>query len=642
MEKKALAAIDWIVIGAYFVMCLSIGVFSKLKHTKNTVEEYFLAGRSMVWLAVGCSLYASNMGSEHFIGLAGSGASTGIAVVAYEWHASWILLLLGFFFVPIYIRSEIYTMPEYLKCRFRSKWIRIYLTVVCLISYVMTKVAVDLYAGSLFIEEAVGFNIYLSSLVLLVFTATYTLLGGLSAVIYTDFIQCIIMICGSLALTLIGFNKIGGLAGLWEKYPYAVGKSITATTNIINTTEVFSPTIMSVLQNTTTAMNSSACYAVDDNWNHIFRPVSDGNFPWIGVVFSLPITGIWYWCTDQVIVQRTLGAKNLVHARAGTVLAGFLKILPLFTMIMPGMVARVLFPDTVACPDAASCYAQCGNELGCSNLAFPQLVLKILPRGLVGLMLSVMVAAVMSSLSSAFNSASTIFTIDIWKVLRPKARDRELLWVGRIVVVALVGVGIAWVPVVQSGGKGELFTYLQSIQAYLAPPTCAVFLIGMLTPKLTEKGALSSMLFGLALGLVRLALDIIYTPPKCGELDTRPFFVKLHFMYYSLVLFFISIILMCVVSAFTCPVPRDMLGRLTWQTMNIQKYIEPVYDGDDHTVLADVPINMAEEFKTRYDNQEPNVREVQFESTSMLQKWSVKLAASALVVVLIALWVYFR
>ena len=640
MSKKVLAALDWVIIAIYFVICLSIGIFSKIRRRKNTVEEFFLGGRSMIWLTVGCSLYASNMGSEHFIGLAGSGASTGIAVVAYEWHASWVLLLLGYFFVPIYIRSDIYTMPEYLKCRFQSKWMRIYLTVVCLISYITTKVAVDIFAGGLFLKEAVDFNIYISSVVLLSFTAAYTLLGGLSAVMYTDFIQCTIMIFGSVALSIIGFNKVGGFGELWEKYPLAVGESVTSanlTSNVfMKEASAFSTMIYNNTLNTT-------CYNVQEKWDHIFRPLDDAEFPWIGVVFSLPITGIWYWCTDQVIVQRTLCAKSLAHARAGTIFAGFLKILPLFIMIMPGMVARVLFPDIIACPDYDSCKAKCGNELGCSNLAYPQLVLNILPSGFVGLMLSVMIAALMSSMSSAFNSASTIFTMDIWKVIRPKAHDRELLWVGRIVIVILAVIGIAWIPIVQSGGKGQLFTYLQTVQSYLAPPTCAVFLVAMLWPKLTEAGALSSMLLGLLLAIIRLAVDIIYIPPKCGDVDNRPGFAKLHFMYFSLILLFLSITVMCVVSLFTRPVPIEMLGRLTWKTIDEPKYVvseeEKVHTDRDNFKMESIISNPHPDELCGSSNH--NITVKSFEEQSKLQKWLVWAASGTMLIVLFSMWVYF-
>ncbi|XP_066930269.1 sodium/mannose cotransporter SLC5A10-like [Clytia hemisphaerica] len=631
LEQKTLTAADWSIIGIYFAICLGLGVYSKFgKNKNNTAEEYFLAGRSMMWWAVGGSLYASNMGSEHFIGLAGSGAASGIGVVAYEWHASWILLLLGFFFVPIYIRSKIYTMPEYLRNRFQSKWMRIYLTVVSLISYITTKISVDLFAGALFLREAIGLNIYISSAALLVFTALYTLLGGLSAVIYTDVMQCTLMVIGALSLSILGFKEVGGLEGLWEKYPKAIGSPLN-TTMLMNATD-----------NATLG-----CYgSVETYWGNMFRPYDDGEFPWPGIIFSLPITGIWYWCTDQVIVQRTLGAKNMVQARLGTIVAGFLKLLPLFIMVMPGMISRVLYADRVACGSPEACFDFCENKYGCSNQAYPLLVLNILPSGLVGLMLAVMVAALMSSLSSAFNSSSTIFTMDIWRVLRPKANDKEMLMVGRVVVVVMVGIGIAWMPNVSQGHSGQLFTYLQTIQSYLAPPTCAVFLVGMLWTGLTEVGALSSMLFGLVFGIVRISLDVAYPKPHCGQVDDRPSFVKLHFMYYALIMFAACIIIMCVLSLFTRPVPLDLLGALTWKTINKPRFKEGMKSAE-HTVSADLKLDdvriSTSNSQVGLNADQAELDEIEeFENQTAFAKWGVRVAAGCLVFALLFLWIWYR
>lgn len=643
LEKKILTAADWSIIGIYFAICLGLGIYSKFgKNKNNTAEEYFLAGRSMMWWAVGGSLYASNMGSEHFIGLAGSGAASGIGVVAYEWHASWILLLLGFFFVPIYIRSKIYTMPEYLKNRFQSKWMRIYLTVVSLISYITTKISVDMYAGALFLQEAVGLNIYVSSAVLLGFTAIYTLLGGLSAVIYTDVMQCTLMIIGALSLSILGFKEVGGLDGLWYGYPNAIGIPALPGTNM--TANSYNSTI-----NGTTTLSPSlkSCYGgVQPYWANMFRPYDDAEFPWPGIVFSLPITGIWYWCTDQVIVQRTLGAKNMVQARLGTIVAGFLKLLPLFIMVMPGMISRVLFTDTVACGDPKSCLDKCGNKYGCSNLAYPMLVLNILPPGLVGLMLAVMIAALMSSLSSAFNSSSTIFTMDIWRVLRPKATDREMLIVGRCIVIILVGIGIVWLPIVSQGHGGQLFVYLQTIQSYLAPPTCAVFIIGMLWPGLTEVGALSSMLFGLVFGIIRISMDAVYPKPHCGEVDDRPGFVRLHFMYYALIMFAACIVLMCVLSLFTRPVPLDLLGALTWKTINKPRFREGKKSAE-YIVTADIKQEEIKldtnHSKEKLSTDQAELDEIEeFEHQTGLSKWGVRGAAFSLVFALLFLWIWYR
>ncbi|XP_012560407.2 sodium/mannose cotransporter SLC5A10 isoform X1 [Hydra vulgaris] len=651
MEAK-LAVWDWIVVGLYFGVCLSLGIYSKFAKNKNdTAEEYFLAGRSMLWWAVGGSLYASNMGSEHFIGLAGSGAAAGIGVVAYEWHASWILLLLGFFFVPIYIRSKIYTMPEYLMHRFQSKWMRFYLTIVSLISYVTTKIAVDIYAGGIFLQNAVGINIYLSSAVLLSFTAIYTLFGGLTAVIYTDVMQCIIMVFGALALSIIGFKKVGGLKGLWKEYPLAIGKplfaNMTMTTSAAYITMASNTTTTAIVaSNSTIAPFVASCYSIDKNWNHMIRPLDDPEYPWLGLIFSLPVTGIWYWCTDQVIVQRTLGAKNLVNARLGTIIAGFLKLLPLYIMVMPGMIARVLYPNIVGCADPISCKKVCNNPYGCSNEAYPKLVLTILPQGLVGLMLAVMLAALMSSLSSAFNSSSTIFTMDIYRVLKPKSTNKELILVGRLVVVVLVGVGIAWIPIVSQGHGGQLFKYLQTIQSYLAPPTCAVFLVGMLWARLTEAGALTSMVFGLLMGVTRLGMDVAFPQPHCGENDNRPAFVKLHFMFYALIIFFSCIIIMMLTSLFTRPVPLEKLGALTWKTINKPRYydspqeIAKVIDMGVEMGESSIHTSSSQSKLTATDDEKREIEE--FEHQTTFSKWAVYSSAGSLIFALLFLWVWYR
>ena len=472
---------------------------------------------------------------------------------------------------------------------------------------------------------------YVSAFVLLGFTALYTLLGGLSAVVYTDFIQCTIMLVGGSALTVIGFNKVGGFEGLWARYPHAIGNSTVAVASNITRATIYDNLSVNSTLNSTL---SSRCYTVDENWDLIFRPLDDKNFPWLGVVLTIPITSIWYWCTDQLIVQRVLSARSLSHAQGGTILASFIKILPFFIMVVPGMISRVLFPDLLGCPDYDSCLAQCGNGMGCSNLAYPKLVLSILPSGLVGLMLAVMVAAVMSSMSSAFNSASTIFTMDVWKVLRPKAADRELLWVGRVVIVILVGIGVGWIPIVESGGKGQLLIYYQSINSYMSPPTASIFIVGMLWPRLTEAGALSSVVVGLSLGLIRMILDVTHVRPSCGEMDTRPLFVRVHFLYYALCVFVVCTVIMCTVSLFTKPVPLHMLGGLTWKTID-----EPRYKDEDEDVR---PVDMVR-LDERVDeevNEEDVVVVDTFKQQAVWEKWVLRVFALISFILLINMMIW--
>ena len=435
-----------------------------------------------------------------------------------------------------------------------------------------TFIYVDIYPGGLFLKNAVGLNIYLSSTVLLSFTAIYTLLG---------------------------FLENNGLNALWEKYPSAVPNAtavITSTSNNLSVSTMLFSTIVTmntlVTGNVTSCKFNPDCYKVDPLWGHIFRPADDSAFPWVGLMFSASITGIWYWCTEQVIVQWTLGAKNIANAHLGTIITGFLKLLPLYIMVMPGMIVRALFANMVACGDPVACEEACGSKYGCSNEAYPQLVLWILPQGLVGLMLAVMITALMSSLSSAFNSSSTIFTMDIYKVVQPKASNRELLIVRRLVVCILVVVGLVWIPTVSRRHSGHLFTYLQTIQSYLTPPTCAVFLVGMLWPQLTEKGTLTSMLFGLFMACTRLGFDVAYPKPHCGTVDNKNAFAKLHFRYYALIITAICVAMMVIISFFTQPVPLEMLGALTWKTINKPRYREGV-TSEEYIVSADLKLEEA-------------------------------------------------
>ncbi|KXJ23310.1 sodium/glucose cotransporter 5 [Exaiptasia diaphana] len=662
-KSRNLAWIDWLIIAAYFVLCLGVGLFSKFRKQRGqaeTAEGYFLAGRKMLFWAVGPSLFASNIGSEHFIGLAGSGAANGIAVVSYEWEAVWVLMLLGWVFVPIYLRSRVFTMPEYLNKRFQSRSVRTYLTITALLSYVFTKTSVDIYAGSLFLYEAVGWNMYLSAACVLAITAIYTLLGGLTAVIFTDVFQCVVMIIGAIVVSILSFTKVGGHEGLWSKYGSAKGtpwrpvppngSSIVSLMNITNATD--------------------SCYKMTPYWGNMFRPLNDPDYPWLVHWTTIPILGIWYFCTDQVLVQRALGAKNNLHAKAGSLLAGILKITPMFLIVMPGMISRVLFPDSIACADKESCLHYCDNEWGCSNNAYPKLVLNILPRGLVGLMMAVMMAALMSSLSSAFNSSATIFTVDVWVLLRPKATEWEKVIVGRIVVVVLVGVSLCWLPIIQGAHGSQLFVYIQTIQSYLAPPLTMTFGLAILWPGLTKAGALSGLIIGLIMGLMKFIFGNIYPPPGCGSEDNRPSFVKLHFLWYALVIFGVCGIVEVVVSMFTSKVPREELGGLTWPTINDrpishgaigEEGLSSAHGGNtyelsqvgqemetgiiiDNTTTGEGENCIKFKGKTEDDNIKTlrYLDVVPFAEETPLQKWALRVSTVLVLCVLVFLWVYYR
>uniref|UniRef100_A0A8C5SSX2 Sodium/myo-inositol cotransporter 2 n=1 Tax=Laticauda laticaudata TaxID=8630 RepID=A0A8C5SSX2_LATLA len=517
------------------VICLLI--FQSMWKTKrSTVKGYFLAGGEMVWWPVGASLFASNVGSGHFIGLAGSGAASGIAATAYEWNGMFCVLVLAWLFVPIYLASGVTTMPEYLQRRFGGKRIQIFLAILYLFIYIFTKISVDMYAGALFIQQALHWDLYIAVIGLLVITAIYTVAGGLAAVIYTDTLQTVIMLAGALTLMGFSFAKVGGLEDLKNRYFKAIASN---------------------------HYGNTSCGLPREDAFHIFRDPVTSDFPWPGILVGMTIPSLWYWCTDQVIVQRSLAAKSLSHAKGGALLASYLKILPLFMMVLPGMISRILFPDLVACADPKSCKEICGNPSGCSDIAYPKLVIELLPLGLRGLMMSVMIAALMSSLTSIFNSASTIFTMDLWRHLRPLSSEWELMIVGRVFVLLLVIISILWIPLVQASQGGQLFIYIQTISSYLQPPVAIVFILGCFWKRTNEKGAFCGLLVGMMMGLIRMVLDFVYLQPGCGESDDRPAVVKyVHYLYFSMILGVITLIVVVAVSLLTEPPPEEMVCAL--------------------------------------------------------------------------------
>ncbi|XP_006193167.1 sodium/myo-inositol cotransporter 2 [Camelus ferus] len=538
--QRTLEPGDIAVLVLYFLFVLAVGLWSTVKTKRDTVKGYFLAGGDMLWWPVGASLFASNVGSGHFVGLAGSGAAAGLSVAAYEFNGLFSVLMLAWIFLPIYIAGQVTTMPEYLRKRFGGSRIAVTLAVLYLFIYIFTKISVDMYAGAIFIQQSLQLNLYLAIVGLLAITALYTVAGGLAAVIYTDALQTLIMLIGALILMGYSFAAVGGMEGLKEKYFLALASNRTG---------------------------NNSCGLPREDAFHIFRDPLTSDLPWPGILFGMSIPSLWYWCTDQVIVQRTLAAKNLSHAKGGSLMAAYLKVLPLFIMVFPGMVSRILFPDQVACADPEICQKVCSNPAGCSDIAYPKLVLELLPVGLRGLMMAVMVAALMSSLTSIFNSASTIFTMDLWNHLRPRASEKELMIVGRVFVLLLVLVSILWIPVVQASQGGQLFIYIQAISSYLQPPVAVIFIMGCFWKRTNEKGAFSGLILGLLLGLVRLVLDFIYEQPRCDQPDNRPAVVKnVHYLYFSMILSGVTLITVSTVSWFTQPPSQEMVSRLTWFT----------------------------------------------------------------------------
>ncbi|XP_012666920.1 sodium/glucose cotransporter 4 isoform X1 [Otolemur garnettii] len=540
--RVGLHAYDIAVLVVYFIFVIAVGIWSSIRASRGTIGGYFLAGRSMTWWPIGASLMSSNVGSGLFIGLAGTGAAGGLAVGGFEWNATWLLLALGWIFVPVYIAAGVVTMPQYLKKRFGGQRIQVYMSVLSLILYIFTKISTDIFSGALFIQMALGWNLYLSTGILLVVTAVYTIAGGLTAVIYTDALQTVIMVGGALVLMFLGFQEVGWYPGLEQRYKQAIPNA-----TVPNTT----------------------CHLPRPDAFHMLRDPVSGDIPWPGLIFGLTVLATWCWCTDQVIVQRSLSAKSLSHAKGGSVLGGYLKILPMFFIIMPGMISRALFPDEVGCVDPDICQRICGTRVGCSNIAYPKLVMALMPVGLRGLMIATIMAALMSSLTSIFNSSSTLFAIDVWQRFRRKATEQELMVVGRVFVVFLVAISILWIPIIQNSNSGQLFDYIQSITSYLAPPITALFLLAIFCKRVTEPGAFWGLMCGLGVGLLRMILEFCYPAPACGEVDPRPAVLKdFHYLYFALLLCGLTAIVIVTVSLCTTPIPEEKLARLTWWTRN--------------------------------------------------------------------------
>uniref|UniRef100_A0A3Q2CK38 Sodium/glucose cotransporter 1 n=1 Tax=Cyprinodon variegatus TaxID=28743 RepID=A0A3Q2CK38_CYPVA len=530
-------------------------VFAMVRTNRATVGGFFLAGRSMVWLPIGASLFASNIGSVHFVGLAGTAAASGIAIAGFEWNALILVVVLGWVFVPIYIKAGVITMPEYLKKRFGGQRIRIYHSVLSLLLYAFTQISADIFSGAIFIQQALGWNIYVAVIALLAVTALYTVTGGLAAVIYTDTLQTVIMVTGSFVLMGFAFNEVGGYERFQELYWTAI-PSVTG--NI-----------------------SAECYTPRKDSFHLFRDPITGDMPWPGLVFGLTIQATWFWCTDQVIVQRCLSAKNLSHVKAGCILCGYLKILPMFLMVLPGMISRILYPDIVACVDPDECKKYCGTSVGCTNIAYPKMVVDLMPNGLRGLMLSVMLASLMSSLTSIFNSASTLFTMDIYTKVRPTAKERELMIAGRVFILILIAISIAWIPMVQSAQSGQLFDYIQSIISYLAPPIAAVFFLALFYKRVNEPGAFYGLTVGLVIGLSRMITEFIYGTGNCVSPSNCPTIIcGVHYLYFGMILFTVSCIVIIGVSLLTKPIPDKHLYRLCWSLRDSTEEREDIEPDD--------------------------------------------------------------
>ena len=503
--------LDWVVIVAYFLVIAGVAAWV-ISRKQKTTEDYFLAGRNIGWFVVGASIFASNIGSEHVVGLAGTGAGGKIPLLIYELHA-WIVLMLGWVFLPFYIRSGVFTMPEFLEQRF-SPGTRWFLSVFSLIAYVLTKVSVTVYAGGIVIASLLQIDFWFGALTTVILTGIYTVLGGMRAVVYTEALQTVVLVIGAGTLTFIGLDAVGGWDGMRS--------------------------------------------ALEPEYLNMWRPPSDPDFPWPSLVFSSTIVGIWYWCTDQYIVQRVLAAKNIKEGRRGTIFGGLLKLLPVFLFLIPGIVALALKNKGELSWDSA-------------DQAFATLLMAKMPVGLKGLVAAGLLAALMSSLASVFNSCSTLFTVDIYKKLRPKASEGRLLKVGRIATVIVVILGILWIPIMQNI-SGVLYEYLQSVQSYIAPPIAAVFLLGIFHRRINSQGALTTLIVGLVVVFVRLALEL-----STSSLDPSGFlyaFGNLNFLTFSSWFFMFSILL-CMAVSMASPAPSaEQIKGLTFSTLSAEQKAE--------------------------------------------------------------------
>ncbi|WP_339628632.1 sodium:solute symporter [uncultured Maribacter sp.] len=496
--------LDWISISLYFLLLVGIAVWVIRKKEDNT-EDYFLAGRNVGWFVVGASIFASNIGSEHVVGLAGTGASNKLPLLIYEIHA-WVVLMLGWVFLPFYARSGVFTMPEFLEKRFdaRSRWV---LSIFSIVAYVLTKISVTIYAGGVVVSALLGIDFWTGAIATVVLTGIYTVLGGMRAVVYTETLQAILLVIGAAVLTFIGLDKVGG----WGSMVDTLGP------------EYF----------------------------NMWRPATDPDFPWPSLFITSTIVGIWYWCTDQYIVQRTLTARNIKEGRRGTIFGALLKLLPVFLFLIPGVIALTL-------------KMRGELEWESADEAFPVLMSNLLPSGLRGLVAAGLLAALMSSLASVFNSCSTLFTVDVYKKLRPNAPEKKLVRTGQIATVFVVIIGIIWIPIM-ANISGVLYEYLQSVQSYIAPPITAVFLLGIFYKRINSTGAFYTLVMGIIVAFLRITLELV---KHNLDADSMLYYLgDMNFLTFGAWFFLFCLIFMVVVSLLTKAPDKEQIVNLTFGTI---------------------------------------------------------------------------
>ena len=556
-----MTTLDWLMIGAYFLLLLALTWWTVLKG-RTTADDYFLAGRNLGWWVIGASIFASNIGSEHIVGLAGSGAADGVALAHYELHA-WCLLVLAWLFVPFYMRSRVFTMPEFLERRF-SATSRYVLSIVSIITFIVSKIAVGIFAGGVVFASLMpemhlrlwgleANSFWIGTGLVIVLTGLYTMLGGMRAVAYNDTVQVVVLITGSAVLTGYGLVELGG----WHRLRELVGSDML---------NLWKPLIPPGVEGTWAPVlerNASGAI-VREAWYF------NGNFPWLGMAVCAPIIGLWYWCTDQYIVQRALGAPDETTARRGSVFAAFLKLFPVYLFIVPGLICFAL-AKSGRLPELASIVGSDGRlNAQQAQAAFPLMVRYLLPQGLRGIVVAGLLSALMGSLAGVFNACSTLFTVDLYQKWRPQASQRQLVRIGRAATAAMVLVALLWIPVIQ--GAHGLYTYLQAVQGYLAPPIFVVFFLGVFVKRVNAEGCLWALVVGFALGLFRMIVDTPITMGLAGfELGyPEGSFLwvvnNIYFQYFSVLITIVSALVMFVVSHMTAAPEERAIRSLTYET----------------------------------------------------------------------------
>ena len=525
-NKITLGGLDWIVVGIFFAAMIWI-CWDVARKKKETSGDYFLSGRSATWIAIGASIFASNIGSEHLIGLAGTGASAGMAQAHWEIQG-WMILILGWVFVPFYERSMVYTMPEFLEKRY-NRQSRGILTYLSLASYVLTKVSVTVLAGGLALNTLLGINFWVAAIALVVITAIYTVIGGMESVLKTSVLQTPILLIGSLVILYLGLKELGGWNAMMD------------------------------------VCSAQPVNDLGDTMTNLMRSGSDPEFPWYGALFGSAIIGFWYWCTDQFIVQRVLSGKDQREARKGTIFGAYLKLLPVFLFLIPGMIAFALTknPDSeIGQRLAIALGLQADGTLANPDIAFPSLVNALLPVGLKGVVICGILAALMSSLASLYNSSAMLYTIDIHKRKHPETPEDKLVLIGRIATVVVVVLGVLWIFVIQAMGK-SLYNYIQSVQSLLAPAIAAVFLLGICWKKTSPKAGMWTLIVGLVLGFTRLITMIIN--PESHNFFTY-IFNEMNVYAFCVWMFLFCIVLAIVVSKFTAAPAKEQVEGLCFGT----------------------------------------------------------------------------